>query len=97
MKRLLVEIWKVKATLVRVQRQKRRAGEKAYIFFRQYKDNHEWNAGRNIHMKVVSGEILDRKKKQWIRKSIYFQHSGRGVIEDPDVMYVGECFAYVLL
>ena len=28
---------------------------------------------------------------------IYFQYSGRWVIEDPAVMYVGECFAYVLL
>ena len=27
----------------------------------------------------------------------YFQYSGRWVIEDPAVMYVGECFAYVLL
>ena len=27
----------------------------------------------------------------------YFQHSVRWVIEDPVVMYVGECFAYVLL
>ena len=26
-----------------------------------------------------------------------FQFSGRWVIEDPAVMYVGECFAYVLL
>ena len=26
----------------------------------------------------------------------YFQYSGRWVIEDPAVMYVGECFAYVL-
>ena len=25
------------------------------------------------------------------------QYSGRWVIEDPAVMYVGECFAYVLL
>ena len=27
----------------------------------------------------------------------YFQYSGRWVIEDPAVLYVGECFAYVLL
>ena len=27
----------------------------------------------------------------------YFQYSGRWVIEDPAVMYVGECFANVLL
>ena len=27
----------------------------------------------------------------------YFQYSWRWVIEDPAVMYVGECFAYVLL
>ena len=27
----------------------------------------------------------------------YFQYSGRWVIEDPVVIYVGECFAYVLL
>ena len=27
----------------------------------------------------------------------YFQYSGRWVIEDPAVMYVRECFAYVLL
>ena len=27
----------------------------------------------------------------------YFQYSGRWVIEVPAVMYVGECFAYVLL
>ena len=27
----------------------------------------------------------------------YFQYSGRWVIEDPAVIYVGECFAYVLL
>jgi len=27
----------------------------------------------------------------------YFQYSGRWVIEDPAVMYVGKCFAYVLL
>ena len=26
----------------------------------------------------------------------YFQYSGRWIIEDPAVMYVGECFAYVL-
>ena len=26
-----------------------------------------------------------------------FQYSGRWVIEDPAVMYVGECFAYILL
>ena len=25
------------------------------------------------------------------------QYSGRWVIEDPAVMYIGECFAYVLL
>ena len=29
--------------------------------------------------------------------AFYFQHSGRWVIEDPAVVYVGECFAYVLL
>ena len=28
---------------------------------------------------------------------LYFQYSGRWVIDDPAVMYVGECFAYVLL
>ena len=27
----------------------------------------------------------------------YFQYSGMWVIEDPAVIYVGECFAYVLL
>ena len=27
----------------------------------------------------------------------YFQYSGRWVIEDTAVIYVGECFAYVLL
>ena len=27
----------------------------------------------------------------------YFQYSGRWVIEDPAVIYVGGCFAYVLL
>ena len=27
----------------------------------------------------------------------HFQYSGRWVIEDPAVIYVGECFAYVLL
>ena len=27
----------------------------------------------------------------------YFQYSGRWVIEDPAVIYVRECFAYVLL
>ena len=27
----------------------------------------------------------------------YFQYSGRWVIEDPAVIYVEECFAYVLL
>ena len=27
----------------------------------------------------------------------YFHYSGRWVIEDPAVIYVGECFAYVLL
>ena len=27
----------------------------------------------------------------------YFQYSRRWVIEDPAVIYVGECFAYVLL
>ena len=27
----------------------------------------------------------------------YFQYSGRWVIEDPAVVYVGECFAYVFL
>ena len=27
----------------------------------------------------------------------HFQYSGRWVIEDPGVMYVRECFAYVLL
>ena len=27
----------------------------------------------------------------------YFQHSGRWVIEDPAVIYVRECFAYVQL
>ena len=27
----------------------------------------------------------------------YFQYSGRWVIEDPAVIYVGECFAYVFL
>ena len=27
----------------------------------------------------------------------YFQSSGRWIIEDPAVIYVGECFAYVLL
>ena len=29
--------------------------------------------------------------------SFYFQYSGRWVVEDPAVLYVGECFAYVLL
>ena len=29
--------------------------------------------------------------------SFYFQNSGRWIIEDPAVIYVGECFAYVLL
>ena len=27
----------------------------------------------------------------------YFHYSGRWVIEDPAVIYVGECFCYVLL
>ena len=27
----------------------------------------------------------------------YFHYSGRWVIEDPSVIYVGECFAYVFL
>ena len=27
----------------------------------------------------------------------YFQYSGRWIIEDPAVIYVGECFAYLLL
>ena len=27
----------------------------------------------------------------------YFQYSGRWIIEDSAVIYVGECFAYVLL
>ena len=27
----------------------------------------------------------------------YFQYSGRWIIEDPAVIYVGECFAYVFL
>ena len=27
----------------------------------------------------------------------YFQNSGRWIIEDPAVIYVRECFAYVLL
>ena len=30
-------------------------------------------------------------------KSFYFQYSGRWIIEDPAVIYVGECFASVLL
>ena len=28
---------------------------------------------------------------------LHFQYSGRWVIEDPAVIYVGECFAHVLL
>ena len=32
-----------------------------------------------------------------VQEKEYFQYSGMWVIEDPAVIYVGECFAYVLL
>ena len=36
-------------------------------------------------------------RSQFVYFCFYFQYSGRWVIEDPAVIYVGECFAYVLL
>ena len=40
---------------------------------------------------VVGGWVVNRVMVHII------QYSGRCVIEDPAVMYVGECFAYVVL
>ena len=37
------------------------------------------------------------KKVPLVYFCFYFQYSGRWVIEDPAVIYVGECFAYVFL
>jgi len=36
-------------------------------------------------------------QKPFVYFCFYFQYSGRWVIEDPAVVHVGECFAYVFL
>ena len=45
----------------------------------------------------VVQKLLSLIRSHLFTFSFYFQYSGRWVIEDPAVMYVGECFAYVLL
>ena len=40
---------------------------------------------------------IKKKIKPFVYFCFYFQYSGRWVIENPAVMYVEECFAYVLL
>ena len=39
--------------------------------------------------------VLGRSPGEW--NDYPLQYSGRWIIEDPGVVYVGECFAYVLL
>ena len=48
---------------------------------------------------VVSFFVQDLKFNYvpFVYFCFYFQYSGRCVIEDPAFIYVGECFAYVLL
>ena len=42
-------------------------------------------------------EAFNFNRVSFVYLCFYFQYSGRWVIEDPAVVYVGECFAYVLL
>ena len=44
----------------------------------------------------VEQKVLILIRSQFVYFCFYFQYSGRWVIEDPAVIYVGECFAYVL-
>ena len=45
----------------------------------------------------VVQKLLSFIRSHFFYFCFYFQYSGRWVIEDPVVIYVGECFAYVLL
>ena len=45
----------------------------------------------------VVQKLLILIRSPFVYFCFYFQYSGRWVIEDPAVIYVGGCFAYVLL
>ena len=45
----------------------------------------------------VPPSLVNIYKVPFVYFCFYFQYSGRWVIEDPAVVYVGECFAYVFL
>ena len=46
---------------------------------------------------VVQKYFLNFNEVLFVYFCFYFQYSGRWVIEDPAVIYVRECFAYVFL
>ena len=47
--------------------------------------------------KVGSKLNIQKTKIPFVYFCFYFQYSGRWIIEDSAVIYVGECLAYVLL
>ena len=55
------------------------------------------NLALNKPVEVSGLEVYDGRMTGEMYFCFYFQYSGRWVIEDPAVMYVRECFAYVLL
>ena len=46
---------------------------------------------------LVVQKLLILIRSHLLSFCFYFQYSGRWIIEDPAVIYVGECFAYILL
>ena len=50
-----------------------------------------------LMVSFVLQKILILIRSHFFNFCFCFQYSGRWVIEDPAVIYVGECFAYVLL
>ena len=70
------------------------ASNTSCVFFEAYEVQLLDNATNQDLIKCLV-DRLDSKK--WLKMLITSQNSGRWIIEDPAVMYVGECFAYVLL
>ena len=74
----------------------------------RYRGNISCKEKKHKMTKWLSEEALQIAKKRrevkgkgdrerYTQLNAEFQYSGRWVIEDPAVMYVRECFAYVLL
>lgn len=59
--------WRIRAILVRTQKDKRRAVGKNCHLLREYLSNPEQNIGRNMHAKGHSDEVSGRNEENVIR------------------------------